>query len=516
MIISISDLRINNKPYSGTAIKITDPYPTINWEYDLVDRVSTDGDTITGITTAGPGGYEVRIGTSSTNQGTNAFSGSVIATGAVVSQATSYRYKGHALTRGTTYYGQVRVTDSLGNVSSWSTFRFQYNSVPSASAASITPAVPSVSDVLLLSYTFTDSDGDLESGSKIWWFKNGVHQLHLDGLSTIPSVNLKYGDSWYARVYPSDGNEVGTATQTSTVIVKTTAPVLDTLELLPQSPTVGDPLFAKYNFSGEFSDQSVIKWYINGAQATGFDKRLARLPVSVGDVVYFTVTSSDGISTGATYASASATIADARLVISGLRINHEKEPLSVFSLTPSVSWNVGPAGKTPTLTYVLIGSAPGADNVLNVSLSGDVTSYTVPSGTFERGRDYYVTVFADDSDRQTIHLRTQGSRWKEGVSNSTGWTIETTFRINSGYQGFRIYDGTKHAEIRFYQDKVQIISGQMTEFSADFSEFSTVTITGRGSDINVYRNYNSLGVGHWSSSRSYDGEDDRVRFDQHG
>ena len=496
MIISISNLLVNNQTYSGAAIRISDQYPTISWSGSFVDRITptqSGSGEISAVSTATQAGYEIRIGTSIANLGLNSYSGSVIQTGFVSSTNTAYRYKGTLLAVGTNYYGQIRITDSLSNVSNWTVFSFRYNSVPSVVNVTITPPQPSPSDILLLSYVFTDPDGDIEQGSKIWWFKNGSHQRKFDGLLSISSENLTYGDTWSARVYPSDGLAFGSPGSSQTVKVATTTPVLDSLEILPISPTISDPLFAQYDFTGQLPDNSSIKWYVNNTVVPGFTKDFARIPVNAGDVVHFEVKASDGVSTGATYASNSVVIAPAPFIVSNLRINNNDEPLSVNTLTPSISWVIGNNGRTPTTVNVSVGTAAGANNILNVTVPYTVPVYTIPSGTLQSGADYYVTISVGDSQNtsepESIHFRTRGSRWQSQVSNSTGWTIESTFRINSGYQGFRIYDGVRHAEIRFYQDQMILVSGQVTTVAGDFSNFSTITITGQGININVYQNY---------------------------
>ena len=328
MIISISNLLVNNQTYSGAAIRISDQYPTISWSGSFVDRITptqSGSGEISAVSTATQAGYEIRIGTSIANLGLNSYSGSVIQTGFVSSTNTAYRYKGTLLAVGTNYYGQIRITDSLSNVSNWTVFSFRYNSVPSVVNVTITPPQPSPSDILLLSYVFTDPDGDIEQGSKIWWFKNGSHQRKFDGLLSISSENLTYGDTWSARVYPSDGLAFGSPGSSQTVKVATTTPVLDSLEILPISPTISDPLFAQYDFTGQLPDNSSIKWYVNNTVVPGFTKDFARIPVNAGDVVHFEVKASDGVSTGATYASNSVVIAPAPFIVSNLRINNNAE-----------------------------------------------------------------------------------------------------------------------------------------------------------------------------------------------
>src|SRR4051812_22220104 len=107
MLVSVSNLRINNKLVATSAIKVTDPYPTINWDYGLVDRAeiasnSSSVGIVTSSTTADVGGYEIRINDSQSNWGNSSFIGGIVATGYVETDRKFWRYRGPRIHRGHT------------------------------------------------------------------------------------------------------------------------------------------------------------------------------------------------------------------------------------------------------------------------------------------------------------------------------------------------------------------------------------------------------------------------------
>jgi hypothetical protein len=503
MIVGLTDLRINNQAATAT-VRITDPFPTISWTYSPITRVVTSDPPgeIASTQTAAQFSFEIRISDSNAALGTDSFIGHN-AEVTVLFDGTSWRFRGTDLNRGELYYGQIRVTDVLGNVGDWQTFTFQYNALPSVSGVTITPASPTAHDTLSLSYTFVDPDGDLERNSLIWWYRNGVHDRRFDGYTSIDSKYLVYGDTWSVQVIAGDGYEHGGTASSSTVTVTTTAPVAAGLSISPENPTYDDPLYAVYDItSATGDDESTVEWYVNGVQqATG---RFARLNVVEGDVVHFEITPSDGVSEGTYLVSPSVTIAAPKFRVLDLRVQNRVCPKNLRSLTPTISWDVGGPGGTPTLLSVHIGTVPFSDNIASYSLETSTPSFTIPDGVLEAGRDYFVSVAIGDEkglgDYAVTDFRIFGSKWHDAVSNSTGWTIETVFRVDGGlsgieygeiadYHGIRIHDGTKSAEIRFFVDKIALVSGGTKQTLGDFTESSVITITGQGSNIKIFQNY---------------------------
>ena len=113
----------------------------------------------------------------------------------------------------------------------------------------------------------------------------------------------------------------------------------------------------------------------------------------------------------------------------------------------------------------------------------------------EKGRDYYIGIALSDTqtfDKYTIsHFRVRGSRWEDDVSNSTGWTFEAMFvvettAISDDYQVIRINDGSRFAEVRLYNNKISLISGSQIEYSVVTTTNNFLTVAGKNNNIKIY------------------------------
>jgi len=97
------------------------------------------------------------------------------------------------------------------------------NNVPTVSNYEITAAtsgsnVP-VNEDLWLGYVYDDSDGNSESGTTIRWLKNSVEQAVWNDVTTVPSSATSIGDSWKAKITPSDGIDMGATYETAAISV---------------------------------------------------------------------------------------------------------------------------------------------------------------------------------------------------------------------------------------------------------------------------------------------------------
>ena len=106
----------------------------------------------------------------------------------------------------------ITVTVSDGFLFDDETFTLTVNPVndaPEAEDVAIFPSVPLETDDLSLSYIYTDIENDLESGTEITWFLNGVEQESFADLLVVPSDATSCDEVWYAVVTPSDGIDSG-------------------------------------------------------------------------------------------------------------------------------------------------------------------------------------------------------------------------------------------------------------------------------------------------------------------
>ncbi|MCK5119823.1 MAG: hypothetical protein KAQ78_09570, partial [Candidatus Latescibacteria bacterium] len=98
------------------------------------------------------------------------------------------------------------------------------NDAPAARDVHLSPSSPVPSDTLVVGYSFTDVDGDSESGTELRWFKDGSLQSdYNDSRSVLPVATAK-GESWHSVVRPKDGTAFGGAVHSDTVLIGNTAP----------------------------------------------------------------------------------------------------------------------------------------------------------------------------------------------------------------------------------------------------------------------------------------------------
>ena len=93
------------------------------------------------------------------------------------------------------------------------------NSLPIVSFAEILPENATDEDNLSLSWGYSDADADSVSVSGIEWFLDDSKVSTFDGYMTIPSVAVRNGDYWYAKIKLSDGDSNSSWFSTPTVLI---------------------------------------------------------------------------------------------------------------------------------------------------------------------------------------------------------------------------------------------------------------------------------------------------------
>jgi hypothetical protein len=91
----------------------------------------------------------------------------------------------------------------------WNVTVLNVNQPPEASNLTISPSSPHTTDNLTANYTYTDSDGDPESGTEIRWYADGFLQPEFNDELNIPSSATDIGEEWYFTVRPKDGTDFG-------------------------------------------------------------------------------------------------------------------------------------------------------------------------------------------------------------------------------------------------------------------------------------------------------------------
>ncbi len=229
--------------------------------------------------------------------------------------------------RGQTWYFTVRPRDGADFGATVSAAPVVIaNSAPSASQAVLAPASPRATDTLTASYTYSDPDGDVQSGSTVRWFRNNVEETSLINAVSVPPSRLAKGQSWRFTVSPSDGAATGTTVNSNTVTIQNSPPAAAGLAITPATPNAGEPLVASYSYADADGDPqssgSEIRWFKNGVeQASLFGATTVPAGITVrGERWSFSVRPSDGTAFGPQLTSAEVSIANSAPLASSLAI----------------------------------------------------------------------------------------------------------------------------------------------------------------------------------------------------
>jgi hypothetical protein len=165
-------------------------------------------------------------------------------------------------------------TDSSGNNNGdrWDTLSFQIpeagaapNSPPSVSNLMLGPTGATTTDTLVLTYSYSDPENDPESGTVIQWFKDGVEQTSLSGL-TVSSSETAKGQDWSASVLPSDGSDAGEPVVSNVLTIANSAPTTTAPTLSPTQPTEDDSL--SFTSTASDADADLVnydaRWFLDG------------------------------------------------------------------------------------------------------------------------------------------------------------------------------------------------------------------------------------------------------------
>ncbi|HJM67223.1 MAG TPA: choice-of-anchor V domain-containing protein [Candidatus Thalassarchaeaceae archaeon] len=205
--------------------------------------------------------------------------------------------------------GNAVNNDYAASGDAWNTATFTVpeqppqNQAPSVTNLVISPSNPTAVDPLSLTYTYSDSDGDPESGTTIRWSRDSSVVSTLDDATSVSSSFLSKGQMWTVTVTPSDGTDMGSSVTSSSVTIQNTPPVANGLSISPTDPTEQDDITMSYSFSDVDLDTesgTVIQWYLDGSRIAEFDgaSSISKVSTRSGDVWEVRVTPSDGEDAG--------------------------------------------------------------------------------------------------------------------------------------------------------------------------------------------------------------------------
>ena len=139
------------------------------------------------------------------------------------------------------------------------------NTPPTVSNVMLGPNGATTTSSLTLSYSYSDTNNDPESGTQIQWFKDDIEQIGLQGL-TISASSTSKGEDWKATVTPSDGSDPGAPQTSNTLTIANSIPTLTTPIIQPSSPSSDDNLTFSSTSSDDDADQVhfEIHWFLDG------------------------------------------------------------------------------------------------------------------------------------------------------------------------------------------------------------------------------------------------------------
>lgn len=521
---SIEDIRVNGQ-MTTTAPTIAGLHPVIGWDY------AEDAAAFAQYA------YSLRIGTSAVNLGTSLFSGDKLSVDIVVSSSNFFEHILHNLSRGATYFGQVKAFDPDIDETPWATFSFVTNNLPFVTNFSLSPDLPATSSDIELSYTYYDTDGHDQAGTKIRWFKNNLPISEFDDLCILPARATSAGESWSAKIIPSDGLEFGPIVETGSVTVQDVQSFFETITILPTDGNVDDMFKVEWTLTESeyilLTGTVSFEWFVNDVSVLNSNTQFIRLDVNPDDIisVALVLTQSDGtILAEAT--SESKTVLDVDWHIFNLAINELKEDINIADLTPVLEWSIfrstAEPDDAPSFFRVMVTKTPSMGGPIydTGEIAYTKNSFVIPSGVLSRGQNYFMHIGVSDTSpipssnfiRQEIDIL--GSSWNELASNSTGWTIETKLYVVSDtlvdgqtgealpdpaegkpdnplpHMGVYIHDGTRFCSVVFEQEKVVFHSD--TTISADLPAgpnlgvAKTFRIAGQNDDVKIFMNNNIL------------------------
>lgn len=498
-------IKINNQSFTSidSPVKTTGRVTVLTWDFEqtpIIDVDETDG-TFELEITSGQSLAEISVADNDINLGTSSFLGNFASVELQSWTSRSWKYIGVPLERGETYYGQIKLVSSLGETSEYETFSFVVNRVPAVTNVILSPVSPTINDGITLTYDYFDPDGEAEGSSLIRWFKNGIYQRNLDGVTFLKSSYMQIGDIWYTDVLPNDGFEFGSrVSSNSAQVVRSLASVISA-KISPENPNENDILKADYKLDILTTDDEVsIRWFVNDSIQTAFnDNQFMRYGSSPGDVVRYEINTESGT---IFVTSEEVTIVASGFSVYDIKVDGSTESLEVSTTTPNIIWKTNvPEGREINYTRIQIGTFYEASNVYNEVFEINKDNFTVSANILEIGVDYYVSITVSDTasfgEKTSSHFRIKGSKWNDSVNNTRGWTIETIYLIQNvpvgdnvfdpaKYQLFRISDGTFFAEVRLYNNKIAFVSEEFIFADIDSSGRNLLTIVGRGNDVKIY------------------------------
>ena len=170
------------------------------------------------------------------------------------------------------------------------------NSIPFVNSAEITPTDALESDDLTLIYLSSDADNDVTTVSNTEWYVDGSKVSAFDGDTTIPSVAIRDGDVWYAKIKVNDGEADSDwfTTQDITIGSDNTAPTMVSVSINGGPFTTLDDLQATAQATDADNDALTYEWDWPGTMGAVSSSTLPSFYTSKGESWKVRVRVTDG------------------------------------------------------------------------------------------------------------------------------------------------------------------------------------------------------------------------------
>ena len=181
-----------------------------------------------------------------------------------------------ATQKGEIWQAKIRVSDGID----WSDWLVREvliaNTAPIVESVSIQPDLVYTNDSVLVSYEYSDIDGDASNIPAISWSKNGVEQPALADLNPLPAEYTSKGDNWTVSLKANDGESYSETAIQTTFTVQNSLPTISINEL-PTSVTFANTGLEGIEITPQFSDldgdtiYQEIHWLRNGFREGSLD-----------------------------------------------------------------------------------------------------------------------------------------------------------------------------------------------------------------------------------------------------
>lgn len=154
---------------------------------------------------------------------------------------------------------------------------------PRAINLRVSPQAPTAGDTIFALYDYVDLNNDVESGTIISWYKNGLQLLEIQNQiswsndNLLPQNRLTPNDKISFSIIPSDGQDFGSLVLSPTVTVSPRAPGATSVKIVPFRNGLINNRFdtssafvVEYTFDTDdegfagLENGTLIQWFING------------------------------------------------------------------------------------------------------------------------------------------------------------------------------------------------------------------------------------------------------------